>query len=410
MSDKHARILWVIVGILAAALIAVLGWALIHPNKVVAPTNTSKTSTQHVNYKTPVIAAVAFAKGLSAPTTLTNDGIGGDSRLFVTERGGTIRIINKDGSVGAPILDISSQVLNDTEMGLLGLAFPPQFASNHHFYAYYINKSRQSVLSRFTFDMTTNTVKPTSEKVLMTVDQPYGNHKGGQLAFGPDGYLYIGLGDGGSGGDPGNRAQDIHTLLGKILRIDVNSGDPYSIPATNPFARSTDTNSKPEIWAYGLRNPWRFSFDSQTHDLYIGDVGQGNYEELDVQPANSKGGENYGWRCREGLHDFNTAGCKDASQYVSPVIEYAHDGGRCSITGGYVYRGTAEPALNSLYFFGDYCTGEIMYATKQNGAWSTTGASKTGNHISTFGQDIAGELYYADVDSGQVYRITDTAN
>jgi glucose/arabinose dehydrogenase len=412
MVDKHTRFLWIIAGVLAAVFIALLGWAVVRPGKANAPTTTAnKTATHHtVTYKPPVITPVSFAKGLNAPTNIIADGVSGDTRLFVTERGGTIRIVNKDGTVSAPILDISSKVLAGGEMGLIGLAFHPKFAENHYLYIYYINHDRQSVLARYKFDTASNTINPTTEKVLLTIPQPYENHNGGQLAFGVDGYLYWGLGDGGSGGDPENRAQDVHTLLGKILRLDVDGGNPYSIPATNPFTRSTDRQVKPEIWAYGLRNPWRFSFDSKTHDLYIADVGQGTYEEIDVQPAASKGGENYGWRCREGLHDFNTAGCKDASQYVSPVIEYTHEGGRCSITGGYIYRGTAEPALDGLYIFGDYCTGEIMYASKQDNTWSTTGAAKTGSHISTFGQGNDGELYYADLDKGELFHITDTAN
>jgi glucose/arabinose dehydrogenase len=267
----------------------------------------------------------------------------------------------------------------------------------------------QTVVSRFTYSQSANTIATSSEKVLLTLQHIYGNHKGGQIAFGPDGYLYIAIGDGGSANDPHNNGQNKQVWFGKLLRIDVDRGDPYQIPATNPFANDPDTKVKREIWAFGLRNPWRFGFDRQTGDLYIADVGQGVYEEIDFQAAASKGGENYGWRCREGLHDFNMTACKDASQYAPPVIEYSHEDGRCSVTGGAVYRGALEPALQGKYFYADYCSGEIFY-TQQSTTWTTTVAATTQHRISTFGEDTAGEIYYTDLPAGTLYRVTDTAN
>jgi glucose/arabinose dehydrogenase len=249
---------------------------------------------------------------------------------------------------------------------------------------------------------------PASEKILFTLKQPYVNHNGGDLVFGPDGYLYATLGDGGSGGDPGNRAQNKSSYFGKILRIDVNSGDPYSVPADNPFVH--DAGAKPEVWAYGLRNPWRISFDRLTGDLYIADVGQDSVEEVDVQRAGSVGGENYGWRCYEGNQAYNTANCKPASAYVVPVLTYAHQDGRCSITGGFVYRGARYPALTGKYFYGDFCSGQLFYVSRENGVWTNRLAATTPYAISTFGQGNDGELYFADTKTGSIYHIQDTAN
>jgi glucose/arabinose dehydrogenase len=241
--------------------------------------------------------------------------------------------------------------------------------------------------------------------VLLKVKQPYENHNGGALAFGPDGYLYIALGDGGSGGDPENHAQNKNDFLGKILRIDINKGDPYGVPADNPFAAEAGT--KPEIWAWGLRNPWKMSFDRKTGDFWIADVGQNKIEEVNMQKKSSKGGENYGWRCYEGTQTYNTDGCKDASTYVGPVFEYAQEGGdRCSVTGGYQYRGTDNPDLVGSYIYGDFCSGEILSATEQDGKWTQTVVLKTPYKISTFGQDNDNELYVSDLASGSIYRLS----
>ncbi|HSX17580.1 MAG TPA: PQQ-dependent sugar dehydrogenase [Patescibacteria group bacterium] len=411
MNAIRDRLLWIIIGLEVAVLVVILTLAIVHPHKAAAPAPAAvQTTTPQQQFNAPVIEPVLFAKGLASATSIVATGTPGDKSLFVTERQGFIRTLDNKGVVSGPVLDITPKVLDNGEMGLLGLAFHPKFKDNHYFYAYYINRDKKTVVARYTMDPATNTAKASTEKVLLTLQQVYGNHKGGQLQFGPDGYLYIGIGDGGSAGDPDNHGQDTHTWFGKILRIDVDHGDPYSVPSTNPFARSTDTSVKPEIWAMGLRNPWRFSFDSKTKDLYIADVGQDKYEEVDVQKASSKGGENYGWRCYEATHSYNAAGCKGADQYVMPMLEYAHDNKRCSITGGYVYRGSAEPALVGKYLYGDYCTGEIFYASVQNGAWTQTLGIDTDNAISTFGQDNSGELYYADVANGNIYHLTDSAN
>ncbi|MET0779697.1 MAG: PQQ-dependent sugar dehydrogenase [Candidatus Saccharimonadales bacterium] len=407
MTGKRDRILWIIVGIEAALIAGLIAWAFVHPHKTAPATSFAPPQT-NVIYKTPHIAPVSYAKGLDTPTSIAATGALDDTRIFVTERAGTIRTVSDKGVVSAPNLDITTKVLNDGEMGLLGLAFHPQYSDNHYFYAYYINKAKQSVVARYTIDPKTNLASAASEKVLLTLQQSYGNHKGGQLQFGADGYLYIAIGDGGSADDPDGHGQNLTDWFGKILRIDVDHGDPYNVPATNPFV--SNAAAKPEIWAYGLRNPWRFSFDSKTKDLYIADVGQGDWEEIDVQGANSKGGENYGWRCREGKHDFNPAGCKAADQYVDPVLDYSHENKRCSITGGYVYRGAAEPALTGKYFYADFCSGDVMYTAKQGGQWEQPVITATTNAIGTFGQDNAGELYYADNNSGEIFRITDTAN
>ena len=408
------RLLWIVIGVETLSIIALLGWATTHPRKAAAPapaTSTSQqTTTPGTTLHTPALAPVVLAQGLSAPTTITSTGVKGDTRLFVTEQAGHVRIVDSKGALSAPILDISSSVQNQGEMGLLGLAFHPKFASNHYIYVYYINKTRQTVVARYELDPTTSMAKPASVKVLLTLQQVYTNHKGGQLQFGPDGYLYIGIGDGGSGGDPDKHGQDLHTWFGKILRIDVDRGDPYSIPTSNPYARSTDKNIKPEIWASGLRNPWRFSFDRQTGDLFIADVGQNTYEEINLQPKNSRGGENYGWRCFEASYTYNSDDCGAANQYTSPIVEYAHADKRCSITGGYVYRGTQEPALVGVYMYADYCSGEIFYATKQPNTWQSVVGAKTTTSISTFGEDVNGEVYFADVASGTLYHLTDSAN
>jgi glucose/arabinose dehydrogenase len=410
MTGMRHRLLWIIVGLEAAIMAGLIVWTFIDLNKTVEPQNDFAAHMPAKNYKPPVIASTAFAKGLATPTSIATTDIQDDSRLFVTEQAGMVRAVNNKGEVSAPVLNIASKVLNNGEMGLLGIAFHPKFQASHYVYVYYINKAQQSVVARYTMDPAAGTADPASEKVLLTLQQTYNNHKGGQLQFGADGYLYIAIGDGGSAGDPNAHGQDLATWFGKILRIDVDHGDPYAVPATNPFAHSSNKAVKPEIWAYGLRNPWRFSFDSKTQDLYIADVGQDAYEEIDVQGASSRGGENYGWRCYESLHTFNTAGCKTADKYAKPVLEYSHDNNRCSITGGYVYRGTAEPALFGAYIYSDYCTGETMVAMKQNNAWKVLSTTPTGHNISTFGQDNAGELYYADSNSGEIFHITDSAN
>jgi glucose/arabinose dehydrogenase len=255
--------------------------------------------------------------------------------------------------------------------------------------------------------LTTNpdVADPGSEQVVLKVSQPYSNHNGGQLAFGPnDGYLYIGMGDGGSGGDPENRAQNPAELLGKLLRIDVESGgNPYLVPATNPFVQTTGYRG--EIWALGLRNPWRFAFDRLNGDLYIADVGQAEYEEVNYQPGASAGGQNYGWRIMEGLHCYNPANC-NPSGLTLPVVEYSHAEG-CSITGGVAYRGTQFDRMQGIYFYADYCSGKIWGLRSAAASWSSRLLLDTPFSITTFGEDEAGEIYVADFSGGEIYRIVD---
>lgn len=355
----------------------------------------------------PAVRLDLFATTLKSPTDIVSTDDKSDTNLYVLEQAGFVRAIDKNGTIDpTPFLDISQSVQNSGEMGLLGIAFHPNFTKNPYFYVNYVNNSQETIIARF--KVSAGKADPTSEKILLDIPQPYVNHNGGSLRFGPDGYLYIGLGDGGSGGDPGNRAQDKSVLLGKILRIDVDKGDPYNIPPTNPFV--SQTGVRPEIWAYGLRNPWRINFDKMTGDLYIADVGQGTIEEVDVQLAKNNGGQNYGWRCYEGTAPYNLDGCSDSSNYTFPILEYDHSEGRCSITGGYVYRGKKYSALAGKYFYGDFCGGQLYYATKSNGKWQQNLAVKTSFAISAFGEDNNNELYVADYNAGNIYKIANNNN
>jgi glucose/arabinose dehydrogenase len=345
----------------------------------------------------------AVASGFTRPVDIADPG-DGSGRLFVLEQIGVIRVIENGVMLPEPFLDLRDRVgTSGNERGLLGIALHPNFAENRYFYLNYTNLSGDTVISRFTVSETNpNQADPGSEKELLYVDQPYANHNGGVLAFGPDGYLYAGLGDGGSAGDPRGNGQSLNTLLGKILRIDVDGGDPYAIPSDNPFAQG---GGKPEIWAYGLRNPWRFSFDRQTGDLYIADVGQGEWEEIDFQPAGARGGQNYGWKFREGAHDFDGQAPAGAA-LVEPVSEYSHGDG-CSVTGGFVYRGQALPDFRGVYLFADYCSGKMWAMLKgADGTFETKELFQTGMNITSFGQDSQGELYITDQASGSVYRLT----
>jgi glucose/arabinose dehydrogenase len=347
---------------------------------------------------------VPFASGLSNPVCIAN---AGDNRLFVVDQQGYIRIVDSLGNVHPqPFLDIHGRVTFGGEQGLLGLAFHPDYATTGYFYVNYIGAGDSTHISRFSVTQgNPETADAQSELKLMTLFQPYANHNGGDLQFGPDGYLYIGLGDGGAGGDPENRAQNRMQYLGKLLRIDVNQGNPYSIPASNPYAGSLSAIN--EIWSYGLRNPWRFSFDRLTGDLWIGDVGQDAIEEIDMQPAGSAGGENYGWRCYEGNQVYNGDGCSGASSYTFPVYTYPH-GDECSVTGGYVYRGSASSPLYGYYFFADYCSDRIWTLHKAGTSWVKEDYGQfSGNNFSTFGEDAGGRLYVAGVTSGKIFRIDD---
>lgn len=345
---------------------------------------------------------VLFASGLSNPVCITN---AGDSRLFVVDQAGYIRILDASGKINTqPFLDIKNKVNFSGERGLLGLAFHPDYKTNGLFYVNYVGAGDITTISRFKVNSANpELADPTSELKLMTVTQPFSNHNGGTLCFGPDGYLYIGLGDGGSGGDPGNRAQNQQVLLGKMLRIDVNNGNLYAIPATNPFYNSTTT--LPEIWALGLRNPWKFSFDRLTGDMWIADVGQNAIEEVNFQPANSKGGENYGWRCYEGNQTYNTSGCAAASTLTFPAYTYPQ-GTDCSVTGGYVYRGDVSSPYYGHYFFTDYCSDRIWTLHKVGENWVKEDFGRfTGNNFSTFGEDSSGQLYVAGRTTGKIFRV-----
>lgn len=347
------------------------------------------------------IALEPVAEGLSAPIGLAHAG-DGSGRLFIVEKGGVIRVWQDGQVLPAPFLAISERVgAQGSEQGLLGLAFHPAYAESGFFFVNYTDRGGNTVVSRFSVTDDPNQADPNSEEIVLTQTQPAGNHNGGHLAFGPDGYLYIGLGDGGGGGDTFGNGQNPQTWLGTLLRIDVDQL-PYGVPPDNPFAGSPE--GADEVWAYGLRNPWRFTFDRATNDLYIADVGQNQYEEVHFQPADSSGGENYGWPIMEGLHCFpETANCSPEG-LAMPIAEYSHAFG-CSITGGYVYRGEAFPAMNGVYFYGDYCSG-IMWglAPGADGGWQSMQLGETGARIASFGEDEAGEVYLVDM-GGTVYRL-----
>jgi glucose/arabinose dehydrogenase len=359
-----------------------------------------------------------FASGFSRPCELVNSGIPSDERLFVVEQAGRIRILNPDGSINpTPFLNISGSVLSvNNEQGLLGLAFAPDYETSGHFYVNYTRTQGLQTLtqiSRFTVDEpNANQANPDSEDMILDFLQDFPNHNGGQLAFGPDGYLYIASGDGGSGGDPNDRAQNTSSFLGKMLRIDVSS-IPYGIPSDNPFVDAPA--GLPEIWSYGLRNPWKFAFDELTGDMFIGDVGQNSFEEVNFEPADALGGANYGWRCYEGNAPFALAGCT-APDYVFPILDYAYgiqgNGFRCSITGGRVYRGNNYPNLYGKYIATDYCNGEYWALWQQNGVWQSFLSPNTivGN-IVAFGTDKDLELYAVKGGSnGQVYRVKENCS
>ena len=334
--------------------------------------------------------------GISAPTDIQSaqDSSG---RLFILEQPGIILIVKNGQLLEKPFLDIRDRVgSNNSEQGLLGLAFHPHFAENGYFFINYTDHNGNTHIVRFTGSA--ESADPASEKLLLLVQQPFPNHNGGALAFDPQGYLVIGLGDGGSSGDPYGNAQSRNSLLGKLLRLDVDRGEPYAIPADNPYVLTGTGN--PEIWNIGLRNPWRFSFDRLTGDLWIGDVGQNLWEEIDFIPADTPGGLNFGWNKMEANHPYNGSNLPD---YTAPVAEYPH-AAECSVSGGYVYRGSALPEWQGVYFFGDYCSGKIwgLPSPPQNATPQLL--FQTAFKISTFGLDDAGEVYAADY-NGTIYRL-----
>ena len=352
----------------------------------------------------PELVLNAFVTGLDSPVYLTHAG-DGSGRLFVVEQRGLVRIVREGLLEAQPFLDIRDRVSCCGERGLLSVAFPADYEIKGDFYVNYTDLSGDTVVSRFSVTEDANVADAGSEELLLTVPQPYANHNGGQLAFGPqDGYLYIGMGDGGSAGDPQNYAQNPASLLGKMLRIDVESDQrPYAIPADNPFVQEPEY--RPEIWALGLRNPWRFSFDRASGDLYIGDVGQGQYEEIDFQATSSGGGENYGWRIMEGAHCYESPGC-ETEGLVLPVTEYDHSQG-CSVTGGFVYRGGKYPRMQGLYLFGDYCSGRVWGLSFDDGSWDSAVLVKTAHRIVSLGEDEAGNVYLIDYE-GDIFLVSDS--
>lgn len=342
-----------------------------------------------------------FATGFTAPVEIAH---ANDSRMFVVQQNGIIKILQSDGTVNsANFLNISSKITYGGERGLLGLAFHPQYPSNGYFFVYYNDTGGNITVARYTRSSTDPDVAdPATEKIILNLPKPFDNHNGGSIHFAPDGYLWVVTGDGGSGGDPNNNAQNKNSLLGKLLRLDINSTGAYNIPTGNPFV---GIDGADEVWAYGLRNAWKFNFDTLSGNVMIADVGQGQIEEINRMPL-TQAGINYGWRCYEGNNAYNTTGCAAQSTMTFPVAAYDHSGGKCSITGGYVYRGTQFPALQGRYFFADYCSTQIGSLNSDDSITWTSAFS--GNNFSTFGVNNQNELFVAAVNSGKIFRITTT--
>jgi glucose/arabinose dehydrogenase len=385
--------LWKIVGVL------VIGAALLLPS-VLSVEGQSST-----DFK---LDLRQVATGFNMPLFLTHAG-DGSGRIFVVEKGGQIQILRNGQKGDKPFLDIT-RIVNSasSERGLLGLAFHPKYKDNGFFFVYYTDSTGDLNIVRYKVSSDPDVADPASAKPILKIQhRTYPNHNGGMLAFGPDGFLYMGIGDGGSGGDPNRNGQNTKVLLAKLLRIDVDNGDPYGIPKDNPFADGTQ--GRPEVWAYGLRNPWRFSFDRQTGDLYIADVGQNAYEEVNVQKAGAKGGLNYGWNVMEGQHCYPASASCSKDGLVLPVFEYSHSQG-ISVTGGYVYRGQKFPKLQGYYFFADYGSGRI-WAMKadSSGAYQTVEALASGQTVSSFGEDEAGEVYITNLATGEIFQLADNS-
>ena len=359
------------------------------------------------------VSLEAIATGLDEPVHATGDGVDAQ-RLYVVEKAGTIEIVDlASGTVAdAPFVDLSDRVNSRaSEQGLLSVAFHPDYAANGRLFVNYTRRDGATVVSELAADADRRRADPASEREILVVDQPAANHNGGQNAFGPDGYLYVGMGDGGGSG-AGKNAHDPSSLLGKVLRLDVD-GPPggYRVPADNPFIAG---DHLPEVWAVGLRNPWRLSFDRATGDLFIADVGDSTYEEVNWQPAASRGGEDYGWPDVEGAHCHDAddgagdslAACDPDGRTTRPVAEYRHEDGNCSISGGHVYRGRRYPALDGVYFYADYCSGRLWGAWRDDrGRWHDAMLTDSDAAISAFGQDDAGEVYALDMAGGAVLRV-----
>lgn len=354
-----------------------------------------------VSASSQTVGVTLFKSGFTSPVEIVH--LPNDSRLFVVQQGGAIRILNPNATINATnFLTIpSASLANGDEQGLLGLAFHPNYATNGIFFVNYTNASGSTVVARYTVSADPNVANPTGTPIL-TVAQPFSNHNGGTLRFGADGYLYVGMGDGGSGGDPGNRAQNINENLGKMLRLDIDVAGTYAIPSSNPYVGIAGND---EIWAVGLRNPWKFSFNRLTGDLWIADVGQGSIEEINkVNPMTAN--VNYGWKCYEGNNVY-TAGCPvPTTTYTFPVTTYGHSNGRCSVTGGYVYTGSISTLLNK-YIFADYCSAEIGYIDAGGTSSTIIWTGGLGlSSVTTLGEDADGEMYIA-TRGGSIYKITD---
>jgi hypothetical protein len=354
------------------------------------------------------VAIESFGTGFNSPVSMKN---AGDSRLFIVEQLGYIQILNDDGTKNAtPFLDIESLVTdNIDERGFLGLAFHPNYVSNGYFFVNYINPSDETVISRFTVSASPDIADDTTEQILLTFTQPLPSHNGGDMHFGADGYLYISSGDGGGFGDPNDNSQDLGNLFGTILRIDIDntSGENnYAIPADNPFVSNGAASD--EIWAYGLRNPWRFSFDSLNNNLWIADVGSQTIEEINMISSSSSG-TNFGWPCYEGSSEYDLTDCPAMNTLTFPIAQYTHNTSgdfKCSITGGYVHRGSINTDFNGYYFFADYCSNEIGTLDFDGGDFTINYSEQfVGNNWTAFGEDINGELYIAGVNSGVIYKI-----
>jgi glucose/arabinose dehydrogenase len=374
------------------------------------------TSTAFAGSGIPPMSNELVATGLSSPLYVTHAPNDFD-RIFIVEQVGRIRVRDQNTGTLSIFLNIQNIVLSGGERGLLGLAFHPNYEENGFFYVSYTGAGGTSHIARYSVDPDDpNVGDPTTGQIILSQTQPFSNHNGGWIGFGPnDGYLYFALGDGGSAGDPGNRSQNMNLLLGKMLRIDVDGTNGpnglYGIPADNPFVNA---DGRDEIWASGLRNPWRNSFDRQTGDLWMADVGQGGWEEINRQRSQSLGGENYGWRCYEGNVPFNLTGCPPQSQLTFPVYTYARSGGNCSVTGGVVYRGVNIPGLDGTYFFGDYCSGRIWsfefsaFGGVTNFIERTSEVGSGVSGLSSFGEDAYGEIYMCSLFNGRVYKIVPT--
>lgn len=343
-----------------------------------------------------------FATGFTAPVEIAH---ANDSRMFVVQQNGIIKILQSNGTVNSTnFLNISSKITYGGERGLLGLAFHPQYPTNGYFFVYYNDTGGNITVARYTRSSANPDVAdPATEKIVLNLPKPFDNHNGGSIHFAPDGYLWVVTGDGGSGGDPNNNAQNKNSLLGKLLRLNINSTGAYNIPSGNPFV---GVDGADEVWAYGLRNAWKFNFDTVLGNVMIADVGQGQIEEINRMPL-TQAGINYGWRCYEGNNTYNTAGCAAQSTMTFPIAAYDHSGGKCSITGGYVYRGTQFPALQGRYFFADYCSTQIGSLNSDDSITWTSAFS--GNNFSTFGVNNQNELFVAAVNSGKIFRITTTS-